>query len=65
MDSKMYLLLDNTLKIDSYSSNMIYLFEQANTSIKVGQNIKEVSPDVEKKIKQALQLVQNENTFGN
>ena len=36
---------------------MIYLFEQANTSIKVGQSIHEVSPDVETKIKQALQFI--------
>ena len=35
-DTKVALLLNSKLRIDSYSSNAIYLFDEGNTSIEIG-----------------------------
>jgi len=51
-DSKMYILLDSDLMVDSYSHNMRYLFDYSKAIIKRNIHIGTVSPDILNKIRE-------------
>lgn len=59
LNSKMYIILDENLKTESYSTNICYMFSNSNSTLKTGERIQDICHEVYKRISRSKDYLTN------